>query len=116
MGNSSFIISDQAAERIKRIIADEKLGDHAFLRITVEGGGCSGFQNKMSMDDSPLNDDDIVFEHSGAKVVIDSISIFYLNGSSLEFENSLGGAFLKIKNPNAASSCGCGVSFDMKYT
>lgn len=113
MNNSSFHITDSAAERIKQIIANEKLGDDYFLRISVEGGGCSGFQNKMSMDGA-LNDDDMVFEHNGAKVVIDTMSMMYLNGSSLEFENSLGGAFLKIKNPNAASSCGCGISFDMK--
>lgn len=113
MNSSSFHITDPAAERIKQIIADGNLGNNYFLRLTVEGGGCSGFQNKMAMDGA-LNDDDIVFEHNGAKVVIDAMSMMYLNNSSLEFENSLGGAFLKIKNPNAASSCGCGVSFDMK--
>lgn len=113
MNNSSFTISDQAATRINDIIAGEGLGDDYFLRITVEGGGCSGFQNKMEMD-AGMNDNDIVFENNGAKVVIDDMSMLYLNGSVLEFENSLGGAFLKIKNPNAASSCGCGVSFDMK--
>lgn len=113
MNNSPFTVSQAAAARIKQIAAAERLSPDHFLRIIVEGGGCSGFSYKMAMD-SHMNDDDHVFEADGGKVVIDDISLNYLSGSVLEFENSLGGAFLKIKNPNAASSCGCGVSFDMK--
>lgn len=113
MPHTEFTITDPAAFRIQAIIADQKLTtDHA-LRIIVEGGGCSGFQYKMEMDDK-RDPDDHVFENGMTKVVIDAVSLEYLRGSSLEFEDSLGGAFLKIKNPNAASSCGCGVSFDMK--
>ena len=113
MPDTDFTITDAAAFRIQAIIADQKLTtDHA-LRIIVEGGGCSGFQYKMEMDDKRAADDH-VFENGMTKVVIDAVSVEYLRGSTLEFEDSLGGAFLKIKNPNAASSCGCGVSFDMK--
>lgn len=113
MSTDQFIVTPAAAIRIKDIIADQKLTDNHFLRITVEGGGCAGFQYKMEMDNT-LSDNDLTFDTQGARVAIDDISIEYLNGSSLEYENSLGGAFLKIKNPNAASSCGCGVSFDLK--
>lgn len=113
MSTDQFTVTPAAAGRIRAIIADQKLTDGHFLRITVEGGGCAGFQYKMDMDNR-LSDDDLSFGTGDARVVIDDISIAYLQGSSLEYENSLGGAFLKIKNPNAASSCGCGVSFDLK--
>lgn len=113
MISPEFILTPQAASRIAQIIADQRLSADHFLRITVEGGGCSGFQYKMEMDDTKA-EDDLPFTSNDQTVVIDDISMEYLRGSSLEFEDSLGGAFLKIKNPNASSSCGCGVSFDMK--
>ena len=113
MSVQEFIITAGAASRIQTIIGDQKLSSDHALRIIVEGGGCSGFQYKMQMDDQ-RGSDDHVFTHNQSMVVIDSVSIDYLRGSTLEFEDSLGGAFLKIKNPNASSSCGCGVSFDMK--
>lgn len=113
MSSPDFIVTPEAAGRIAGIITDQGLSTDHFLRITVEGGGCSGFQYKMDMDDQKV-DDDLTFTTDNQSVVIDDISMEYLRGSSLEFEDSLGGAFLKIKNPNASSSCGCGVSFDMK--
>lgn len=113
MSSTSFTLTQAAAKRIAEIKSLQSLSNDHFLRIMVEGGGCSGFQYKMDMDDA-LASDDMEFTTDGERVVIDEISMEYLNGSTLEFENSLGGAFLKIKNPNATSSCGCGVSFDMK--
>jgi iron-sulfur cluster assembly accessory protein len=113
MSSYDFELTEAAAKKIAAIKADQKLSNDHFLRIMVEGGGCSGFQYKMNMDDQKANDDHI-FTTNNESVVIDDISMEYLRDSSLEFEDSLGGAFLKIKNPNASSSCGCGVSFDMK--
>jgi len=108
-----FTVTDKAAFRIADILAQQKLSDDYFFRLTVEGGGCSGFQYKMDMDND-LASDDIVFEKSDVKAVIDSVSAPYLDGSTLDYETSLGGSILKVINPNASSSCGCGVSFDIK--
>ena len=110
---SNFTVTEDAAFRIADIIAQQKLSDDHFFRLTVEGGGCSGFQYKMEMDNT-LNDDDIVIEKDGTKTVIDAVSMPYLEGSTLDYQTSLGGSMMKIINPNASSSCGCGVSFDMK--
>lgn len=108
-----FTVTDNAAKRIADIIAMQNLSDQHFFRLTVEGGGCSGFQYKMEMDDQ-IADDDIVFEKNGTKTVIDDISIEYLENSTLDYQSSLGGSMMKVINPNASSSCGCGISFDIK--
>ena len=113
MSNFNFTLSDSAAARIQEIIAQQKLTSDHFLRLSVLGGGCSGFQYDMKMDDE-ITDDDIVIESKGSKVVIDDVSQPFLTDSTLEYEQSLGAAMFKVKNPNASSSCGCGVSFDMK--
>lgn len=106
-----FTVTDTAAFRIGEIIAQQSLGKDYFFRLTVEGGGCSGFQYKMDMDNT-IADDDIVIEKNGVKAVIDSISAPFLTGSTLDYESSLGGSILKVINPNATSSCGCGISFN----
>jgi iron-sulfur cluster insertion protein len=113
MNNQEFTLTDDAALRIQQIIADQKMTPEHGLRITVEGGGCSGFQYKMDMDDVKAADDH-VFKNGPSIVFIDDISMPYLKNSTLEFKSNLGGAMFKINNPNASSSCGCGVSFDMK--
>ena len=105
-----FTFTESAAKRIADIIQDQNLGNDYFFRLTVEGGGCSGFQYKMDMDNQ-LADDDLVFEKDGVRVAIDSVSAPYLDGSQLDYQFSLGGSIMKVINPNAASSCGCGVSF-----
>lgn len=105
-----FTVTSAAAQRIKDIIDQQHLGDDYFFRLTVEGGGCSGFQYKMNMDNNQANDD-IVFEKDGAKCVIDAISSPFLENSTLDYQTSLGGSMMKVINPNASSSCGCGVSF-----
>ena len=113
MNNTEFIITDEAAARIQQIIKDQNMSDDYGLRITVEGGGCSGFQYKMDMDNT-TDSDDHVFRNNASSVFIDDISMPYLKNSTLEFKSNLGGAMFKINNPNASSSCGCGVSFDIK--
>jgi iron-sulfur cluster assembly accessory protein len=113
MSTDLFTVTDDAAFRIQQIIADQKMTSDHGLRITVEGGGCSGFQYQMDMDNTTA-DDDHIFTNGQSKVFIDDISMPYLKNSTLEFKSNLGGAMFKINNPNASSSCGCGVSFDMK--
>ena len=106
----NFTVTDSAAKRIADIIDMQKLGDDYFFRLMVEGGGCSGFQYKMDMD-NVLAEDDIVIEHKGVRTVIDAVSAPFLDNSTLDYVSSLGGSMLKVINPNATSSCGCGVSF-----
>ena len=104
-------ISDSAARRITALKAQEA-AEGAFLRIAVSGGGCSGFQYGLSCDEE-TSPDDVVFEHGGIRVVVDDVSLELLNGSEVDFVEDLMGASFQIKNPNAASSCGCGNSFSI---
>ena len=102
-------VSASAAKRIAEIIDDE--GNPALkLRVTVSGGGCSGFQYGFSLDENQ-DDDDLVIERDGVTVLIDSISLMYLAGSEIDYVDELIGAAFQIRNPNATSSCGCGTSF-----
>jgi len=109
----NFTVTQSAAKRIADIITQQNLSDDHFFRLTVEGGGCSGFQYKMEMDNH-LNDDDIIIDQDNTRTVIDDISMEYLQDSTLDFQSSLGGSMMKVINPNASSSCGCGISFDIK--
>ena len=104
-------ISDSAARRIAALKTQEA-AEGAFLRIAVSGGGCSGFQYGLSFDEE-RNPDDVVFEDGGVRVVVDEVSLDLLNGSEVDFVEDLMGASFQIKNPNAASSCGCGNSFSI---
>ena len=104
-------ITDSAARRIAALKTQEA-AEGAFLRIAVSGGGCSGFQYGLSFDEE-RNPDDVVFEHGGVRVVVDEVSLDLLNGSEVDFVEDLMGASFQIKNPNAASSCGCGNSFSI---
>ncbi len=104
-------ITDSAARRIAALKAQEE-AEAAFLRIAVSGGGCSGFQYGLTFDDQ-RSPDDVVFEHGGVTVVVDDVSLDLLNGAEVDFVEDLMGASFQIKNPNAASSCGCGNSFSV---
>lgn len=104
----TILISESAANRINFLSSHE--GGKAF-RVTVEGGGCSGFQYKFDFSDT--TPEDIVFEKNGAKVVTDSTSLELLKGSEVDFIQELGGEYFTMKNPNAKSSCGCGSSFSL---
>lgn len=107
----SFSITDAAATRINRIIQGEPAG--AFLRISVLGGGCSGFQYKFDFDTNPITGQDITVQKNGATVIIDDLSIGYISGSVLDYVETLGSAGFEIKNPNATAKCGCGNSFSL---
>lgn len=101
-------VSERAAHRIGEILKREPTG--TMLRVSVEGGGCSGFQYKFDMERTKANDD-IVIARDGAIVLIDPVSIGFMTGSEIDFVDDLIGASFKVKNPNATASCGCGTSF-----
>src|SRR5215469_1843027 len=105
-----IVLTENAARRIAMLKAQN--ADNAFLRIAVSGGGCSGFQYGLSFDDQ-RNDDDFVFERDGVGVVVDEVSLDLLNGAEVDFVEDMMGASFQIRNPNAASSCGCGNSFSI---
>ncbi|AJD41027.1 MULTISPECIES: iron-sulfur cluster insertion protein ErpA [Rhizobium] len=110
MTDTSVTLSDAAAKRIAAIVGAET-GKNA-LRVSVEGGGCSGFSYKFDLT-GDARDDDIVIEKNNAKVLIDSLSLVYMAGSEIDFVDNLLGQSFQIKNPNAVASCGCGTSFSI---
>jgi iron-sulfur cluster assembly accessory protein len=103
-------VTDSAARRIAEIVAGETTAK--MLRVSVEGGGCSGFQYKFDLVAEKAGDD-IVLEKAGARVLIDPVSLEYMAGSEIDFVDDLMGAAFKIRNPNATASCGCGTSFSI---
>ena len=105
-----FRLTDRAAERIGEIVAAQ--GGAAALRVEVLAGGCSGFQYKFDLDRAQAADD-LVIEHAGARVFIDPSSMELLAGSELDYTDALMGSHFAVRNPNAASSCGCGTSFSV---
>src|SRR3984957_4469209 len=110
-GERAITVTESAAKRIAVLREQEQVGG-ALLRIAVSGGGCSGFQYGLTFDDQ-TNPDDRVFERDGVGVVIDDTSLDLLNGAEVDFVEDLMGASFQIRNPNAASSCGCGNSFSV---
>ena len=107
----SIVVTESAARRVA-ILKTQEQAENAFLRIAVSGGGCSGFQYGFTFDDQ-RNEDDFVFERDGIVVVVDDVSLGLLNGAELDFVEDLMGASFQVRNPNAASSCGCGNSFSI---
>ncbi len=107
-GILSVTVTDAAAARILKVLGTEP-GKIA-LRVSVEGGGCSGFSYKFDLT-GEQNADDVVVERNGARVLIDELSLVYMGGSEIDFVDDLIGQSFQIKNPNAVASCGCGTSF-----
>jgi iron-sulfur cluster assembly accessory protein len=105
-----LVLSERAARRINEIMKSEAAG--SLLRISVSGGGCSGFQYAFDVVAKPQADD-IVVERDGARVAIDEVSLPFLQGSKLDFIDDLIGQSFRFENPNATSSCGCGTSFSV---
>ncbi|MDB5471420.1 MAG: HesB/YadR/YfhF family protein [Caulobacter sp.] len=103
-------LSSSAAARIRAIGAAE--GRALMLRVAVDGGGCSGFQYRFDLVDA-VETDDLRIERDGAVALIDDISLGLLKGSEIDFVDELAGAEFRVRNPNAKSSCGCGVSFSL---
>jgi iron-sulfur cluster assembly accessory protein len=107
--SEQLILTDAAVERIKQILAKEGKQD-AGLRLYISGGGCAGMSYGMSIDDSISNDDAVV-KTRGIKVIVDKLSLIYLRGSKIDYVENLQSSGFKVDNPNAAASCGCGLSF-----
>ncbi|MCP5087763.1 MAG: iron-sulfur cluster insertion protein ErpA [Rhodobacteraceae bacterium] len=103
-------VSDRAFARLAEI--NDGATEAQFLRVAVEGGGCSGFQYEIKLEDTAA-EDDLVLEKDGQKVLVDSVSLPFLSNAVIDFTQELIGARFVIENPNATSSCGCGTSFSM---
>ena len=103
-------VSERAARRIGEILEKEPPG--SMLRVSVEGGGCSGFQYKFDVE-RDIADDDLIIDRNGAVVLIDPLSLKYMDGAEIDFVDDLIGASFKVANPNATASCGCGTSFSI---
>jgi iron-sulfur cluster assembly accessory protein len=110
MASGNVTVTGRAFEKIAAILKAEPAG--SMLRISVEGGGCSGFQYKFDVA-RERDSDDIVIAHDAAAVLIDPVSLGFLAGSEIDFVDDLIGASFKINNPNTKSSCGCGTSFSL---
>ena len=104
----AMTLTEAAAQRVGAIAA--KQGKPAILRLSVEGGGCSGFQYKFDLTDA-AEAEDAVSQTAGVRLVVDPVSLELVTGSVVDFVESLGGAAFKVENPNAAAGCGCGSSF-----
>jgi iron-sulfur cluster assembly protein len=105
-------LTERAAKELRRIVQDQNLPESTVVRLGVKGGGCSGFSYSLGFDDT-VHDNDQVSEIDGFRVVCDPKSFLYLNGTQLDFEESLMGRGFKFGNPNASKSCGCGESFSV---
>ena len=106
--SQTLTLTQAAAKRVAFIA--QKQTKPAILRLSVEGGGCSGFQYKFDLAEAPEGDD-MVSETDGVKLVVDPVSLDLVGGSVVDFVESLGGAAFRVENPNAAAGCGCGSSF-----
>lgn len=113
MTDIRFDISDSAANRIARLIAEEPNPAATLFRVAVLGGGCAGFQYKYDLLEEAPEAEDLLIEKHGARVAVDETSLDLLKGSVLDYVEELVGASFEMKNPNAASGCGCGNSFSV---
>ncbi|MDR6758599.1 iron-sulfur cluster assembly accessory protein [Mycoplana sp. BE70] len=110
MSDKNVTLSDAAAKRIAAILGADSA--KTAMRVSVEGGGCSGFSYKFDLVDSS-EADDLVLEKGSARVLIDQLSLVYMDGAEIDFVDDLMGQSFQIKNPNAVASCGCGTSFSI---
>ncbi len=108
-----FQLTARAAAQIKAIVGAQPAGSPQALRVAVLAGGCSGFQYRFELDGDRA-EDDLVVEHDGAVVLVDPASLDLLAGSELDYTDALMGAHFAVRNPNAASACGCGTSFSVE--
>jgi iron-sulfur cluster assembly accessory protein len=109
---SAVALSDKAATKIKELLAGNEDAAGQALRVAVRGGGCSGFQYALALDQP--KDDDHVFEHQGVAVIVDKVSMQFVFGSEVDYVDGLQGAGFTVNNPNVVAACGCGSSFQVK--
>lgn len=108
-----IVLTEKAASEVKRIAAEQASGSPLYLRVRVVGGGCSGFQHKLDLDETVNDKLDETFEAHGVNVVIDKRSMLYLDGVTVDFHDDLNKRGFSVSNPNAKTTCGCGSSFSM---
>jgi len=108
---NTVTLTDSLTKRIRELQA-ERGNPALMLRVSVQGGGCQGFEYEFAFAEK-TEPDDLVFEKDGIKIVIDTVSLNFLGGATIDFVSDLQGAQFQVKNPNAASSCGCGTSFSV---
>jgi len=108
MDAATISLSPSAAKRVAAIA--DKQGKPAILRLSVDGGGCSGFQYRFNLADAPEADDSVT-ETDGVRLVVDAMSLDLVAGCVVDYVENMGGASFRVENPNAAASCGCGSSF-----
>ena len=104
-----LVVTDKAFNQIKQVQIEEN--DNSPLRVFVQGGGCSGFSYGFTFDNQ--QDDDFVLEKEGTKVLVDALSMNYLEGAEIDYKKEIGSAQFVIRNPNASTTCGCGSSFSV---
>ena len=109
---SAIKLTDNAASKIKELLAGQENASDQALRVAVRGGGCSGFEYALAFDKK--RDDDNVFEHNGVAVVVDKVSMQFVFGSEVDYVDGLQGAGFAVNNPNVVAACGCGSSFQVK--
>ena len=102
-------LTDLAAQKVTGFLQGQEAGSNAGLRVAVRGGGCSGFQYALALDEQ--RDDDHVFEAQGIRVIVDPASLRYVDGSTVDYTESFQGQGFEVQNPNVVASCGCGSSF-----
>ena len=102
-------LTETGAEKVREFLSSQGLNETAGLRVGVRGGGCSGFQYQLAFDEE--RDGDAIFEHSGLRLLVDTQSLPYVDGSTLDSVESLQGAGFQVNNPNVVAACGCGSSF-----
>lgn len=107
-----MIFTENAAERVKELIVEQNEDPDTSLRVFVEGGGCHGFSYGFGFEKN-VAEDDTVYETNGVKLVVDSMSIMYLDSATVDFISSIHGDRFVIDNPSASTTCGCGSSFSM---
>ncbi len=104
------MLSESGAEKVREFLTSQGLDEGtAGLRVGVRGGGCSGFQYQLAFDEQ--RDGDVIFEHSGLRLLVDNQSLPYVDGSTIDYVDSLQGAGFQVNNPNVVAACGCGSSF-----
>jgi len=111
MADAAVTLTERAARRVAQVLSREPEG--TVLRVSIEGGGCSGFQYRYDLTREPAAEDDIVLGANGATVLIDPVSAGFLEGAEIDFVDDLMGQAFQIRNPNAIASCGCGTSFSV---
>ncbi len=109
--HTPIFFTDNAASKVRQLMEEEG-NDNLKLRVFISGGGCSGFQYGFTFDET-INEDDTVMEKNGVQLLVDPMSFQYLIGAEIDYQESLKGAQFVIKNPGAASTCGCGSSFSV---